>query len=120
MEGRIEVVGAPGLLQMCHLGRLTGVCSIGSGENKAELRFRLGELVGASVGELSGETVVYEVLEWSEGHFSFAPGDPGPGAPLGSGLSQLLLEGCRRLDEKLRAAASEPSTAEEGSRGGLE
>ena len=113
MEGRIEVVGTPGLLQMCHLGRLTGVCSIGSGLNKAELRFRQGEFVGARVNELSGEEAVYEVIGWSEGHFSFAPGDPGPGKPLGSGFSLLLLEGCRRLDEKLRAADSEPARERE-------
>jgi DNA-binding response OmpR family regulator len=113
MEGRVEVVGAPGLLQMCHLGRLTGVCSIGSGETKAELRFRQGELVGAAVDALSGEEAIYEVLGWSEGHFSFAPGDPGPGEPLGSGFSQLLLEGCRRLDEKLRTAV-EPAASAEG------
>jgi DNA-binding response OmpR family regulator len=114
MEGRIEVVGTPGLLQMCHLGRLTGVCSIGSGETKAELRFRQGELVGASVGERSGEDAIYEVLGWSEGHFSFAPGDPGPGEPLGSGLSQLLLEGCRRLDESMRAGAAATAVTGEG------
>jgi hypothetical protein len=66
--------------------------------------------VGASVDERSGEDVVYEVLEWSEGHFSFAPGDPGPGEPLGSGFSQLLLEGCRRLDERVRAEGA-PATA---------
>ena len=113
MEGRIEVVGAPGLLQMCHLGRLTGVCSIGSGENKAELRFRQGELVGAAVDEWSGEEAIYEVLGWSEGHFSFSPGEPGPGEPLGDGFNHLLLEGCRRLDEKLRAAPSEPAASGE-------
>jgi len=28
MEGRVEVVGAPGLLQMCHLGRLTGLIDV--------------------------------------------------------------------------------------------
>ena len=66
------------------------------------------------LGALSGEEAIYEVLEWSEGHFSFAPGDPGPGAPLGSGFSQLLLEGCRRLDERLRAAAAEPAAGGEG------
>jgi hypothetical protein len=102
MEGRIEVVGAPGLLQMCHLGRLTGICSVGSGARKAELRFRQGEIVGAKLDELVGEEAVYDVLGWTEGHFSFAPGDPGPGEPLGEGFSQLLLEGCRRLDETLR------------------
>ena len=62
--------------------------------------------MGASVDERSGEEAVYEVLDWSEGHFSFAPGDPGPGEALGSGFSQLVLEGCRRLDERVRAAAT--------------
>jgi DNA-binding response OmpR family regulator len=114
MEGRVEVVGTPGLLQMCHLGRLTGVCSIGSGDDKAELRFRLGELIGAVVGERSGEEAVYEVLEWSEGHFSFAPGDPGPGQPLGSGFSQILLEGCRRLDDKMRTTVEQAAPSSEG------
>jgi DNA-binding response OmpR family regulator len=109
MEGRVEVVGTPGLLQMCHLGRLTGVCSIGSGKDKAELRFKQGELIRAVVGERSGEEAVYEVLGWSEGHFSFAPGDPGPGEPLGSGFSQLLLEGCRLLDERNRVDTREPA-----------
>jgi DNA-binding response OmpR family regulator len=115
MEGRIEVVGAPGLLQMCHLGRLSGVCSIGSGERKAELKFKQGEVVGASQGELSGEEAVYEILGWTEGHFSFAPGGPGAGEPLGEGFSQLLLEGCRRLDERLREDEDARTAAAEGS-----
>jgi hypothetical protein len=84
-------------------------CSIGSGKDKAELRFKQGELIGAVVGERSGEEAVYEVLGWSEGHFSFAPGDPGPGEPLGSGFSQLLLEGCRLLDERNRVDTREPA-----------
>jgi DNA-binding response OmpR family regulator len=103
MEGRIEVVGAPGLLQMCHLSRLSGVVSIGSGEREAEIRFRQGEPVGAKVGDLEGEAAIYEILGWTEGHFSFAPGEPGTGEPLGDGLNQLLLEGCRRLDEAARS-----------------
>jgi hypothetical protein len=32
--------------------------------------------------------------------FHFHPGDPGKGMPLGESFSQLILEGCRRLDEK--------------------
>jgi CheY-like chemotaxis protein len=99
MEGRIELIGVPSLLQMCHLGSLSGVLSVGSGRRKAELRFRGGEIVGVLVDGLQGEEALYDLLSWSEGHFSFAPGDPGPGQPMGESFSQLLLEGCRRLDE---------------------
>jgi DNA-binding response OmpR family regulator len=99
MEGRIELIGVPSLLQMCHLGSLSGVLSVGSGRRKAELRFRGGEIVGVEVDGSQGEEALYDLLSWSEGHFSFAPGDPGPGPSLGESFSQLLLEGCRRLDE---------------------
>jgi len=101
VEGRLEVIGVSGLLQMCHLGRLTGVLSVGSGPRVAELRFREGEIVSAEAGGRSGEEAVLELLSWPEGHFSFAPGAPGPEAPLGS-FNQILLDACRRLDETRR------------------
>src|SRR2546428_11652408 len=86
---------------MCHLGRLTGVLSVGSGPRVAELRFREGEIVSAQAGGRSGEEAVLELLAWPEGHFSFAPGAPGPEAPLGS-FNQILLDACRRLRETPR------------------
>jgi CheY-like chemotaxis protein len=110
MEGRIELIGMPGLLQMAHLSRLTGVLEIGSGGKAAEVRFREGELVSLHVGTHSGEPALLELLSWPEGHFSFAPGDPGPGATLGS-FSQLLLDACRRLDEQTRGA-EQPATGD--------
>ena len=101
MEGRLEVIGVSGLLQMCHLGSLTGVLTMGSGPRAAELRFKEGEIVGAQAAVKSGEDALLELLGWPEGHFSFAAGDPGPGAPLGS-FNQVLLDACRRLDESRR------------------
>jgi len=101
MEGRIELIGMPGLLQMAHLSRLTGVLEVGCGGKVAEVRFREGEIVSLQVGTRSGETALLELLAWPEGHFSFAPGDPGSSPTLGS-FSQLLLDACRRLDEKSR------------------
>jgi len=106
MEGRLEVIGTPGLLQMCHLSRLTGLLTVGSEERKLEVSFRDGEIVGARAGALAGPDAVFEFVSCSEGHFSFAPGDPGPGQPLGQTFSQVLLEGCRRLDEKRRDRAA--------------
>jgi hypothetical protein len=103
MEGAIEVVGAPGMLQMCHLGRLTGVCTVRTATRAVQIGFSNGDIVSAKSEAGSGVDAVYDVLSWSRGHFEFVPGDPGVTEPLGQTFDQLLLEGCRRLDESRRA-----------------
>ena len=102
MQGELAVMGAPGVLQVCHLTRLTGTLAVRDGERKMSVRFRDGEIIGASGDGRSGEAAVFALLAWNEGTFRFAHGDPGEGTPLGTGFSQLLLEGCRRLDEERR------------------
>jgi tetratricopeptide (TPR) repeat protein len=59
------------------------------------------------------EAVVFELLSWQEGFFSFAEGDPGPGIAAGGGLStdSLLMEAARRIDEWARIAHLVPSLA---------
>ena len=105
MQGELNVMGAPGVLQVCHLTRLTGTLTVKDGARRMAVRFRAGEIIGASSDGGSGEAAVFALLAWEEGTFKFAPGDPGDGAPLGTGFSQLLLEGCRRLDEERRGDA---------------
>jgi len=105
MAGELDVVGAPGLLQMCQLGRLSGTLSVRAAAGRFEARFRGGELVGAECGEHRGAEAVFHFLAWSEGHFAFAPGEPSGGEPLAETLEQILLEGCRRLDEHQRNAS---------------
>jgi DNA-binding response OmpR family regulator len=99
MQGGLELIGPPGMLQMCHLGRFTGACSARSGTRRIEIRFRDGEIVWARSDVGMGAEAVYEFMSWTKGHFEFVPGDPGAGAPLSQGFEYLLLEGCRRLDE---------------------
>ena len=106
MEGNIEVVGAAGVLQMWHQGRLSGVCTVRSGTQLFEARFRDGEIVYAGMGDRSGALAVYSFLGWTRGLFRFAPGDVESGEPIGETFDQLLLEGCRLLDE--RRLAGEP------------
>jgi DNA-binding response OmpR family regulator len=108
MEGRIEIIGVPGLLQMCALGRFTGVLSVGASGRPAIVRFKDGEIVSASAGGPSGADAIYELLSWSEGTFSFAPGHV-EGVPMQPALTELLLEGCRRLDERRRAVEARTS-----------
>jgi CheY-like chemotaxis protein len=107
MEGSIEVVGAAGVLQMWHQGRLSGVCSVRAGTRMFEARFRDGEIVHASLDALAGAPAVYDFLSWQRGLFRFVPGPVDGGEPLGDTFDQLLLEGCRRLDEQRRPDAAD-------------
>jgi CheY-like chemotaxis protein len=99
-EGRIELFGAPALLQICGQGRLSGFLSARTeaGTETAEISLRDGEVVSASTGTKSGAEAVYAFIAWEKGRFRFAPGEPA-GQALPLGLDQLLLEGCHRLDE---------------------
>jgi DNA-binding response OmpR family regulator len=102
MSGEIEMIGAPGILQVCHLTRLTGTLEAQRDGREARLRFREGEIVGADGQGATGVDAVFAFLAWETGRFQFTPGHPAKGRPLGAGFSQLLLEGCRRLDESRR------------------
>ena len=101
-QGRIEVFGAPALLQMCGQGGLTGIfTSIAEDAQHTAtvMGFREGHVVSATCGTLAGPEAVYAFLAWTRGSFKFAPGDPGSGEPLAQSVEHLLLEGCRLLDE---------------------
>ncbi len=99
-EGRIELFGAPALLQICGQGRLSGFLGARSedGTETAEIALRDGEVVSATAGDKSGAEAVFAFIFWEKGRFRFAPGEPS-GPPLTLGLDQMLLEGCHRLDE---------------------
>lgn len=101
-QGRVEVFGAPALLQMCAQGRLTGLLTAlaENDENSAAVMgFREGEVISATVGSEQGLEAAYAFLAWPKGSFKFTPGEPGDGDPLAQSVEHLLLEGCRLLDE---------------------
>jgi CheY-like chemotaxis protein len=101
-QGRVEVFGAPALLQMCAQGRLTGLLTAlaeDAANTAAIMGFREGDVISATVGGANGAEGVYAFLGWEKGSFKFTPGDPGDGERLAQSLEHLLLEGCRLLDE---------------------
>ena len=102
MAGDMEVIGPSGALQMCHQSRLTGIFDAHHADNTIEVRLREGEVVGARCGALAGAAAVLEFLSWPAGRFEFRHADPGLGEPLAQSISELVLEGCRRLDESRR------------------
>ena len=106
-QGRVEVFGAPALLQMCAQGRLSGLfTALAEDEDNtaAIMGFREGEIVSATIGTQAGVDAVYGFLSWEKGSFKFSPGDAGSGEPLAQSVEHLLLEGCRLLDESQKDA----------------
>jgi CheY-like chemotaxis protein len=112
MEGEIEMLSAPGVLQICHQGRFTGTFTAVAEARRqddeegprreVEIAFREGEIVGARSGARVDVPAVYDFLSWTHGHFSFVPGRVGAGDPIAQSVEHLLLEGCRILDEERR------------------
>jgi len=112
-QGRIEVFGAPALLQMCSQGRLTGLFTAlaeDAANTATVMGFREGDIISATVGASTGADGVYAFLAWEKGSFKFTPGNPGEGAPLAQSVEHLLLEGCRILDESRKDAGGGGST----------
>jgi CheY-like chemotaxis protein len=114
-QGRIEVFGAPALLQMCAQGRLTGLFTAlaeDAANTATVMGLREGDIISATVGSTSGVDAVYAFLAWTKGSFKFTPGDPGEGEPLAQSVEHLLLEGCRLLDEANKGGSEGAALAE--------
>jgi DNA-binding response OmpR family regulator len=102
LRGAVELVGAPAVLQICHLNQLTGVLVARRGSQSLRIAFRRGEVVSATGPDHEGPLVVYDFIGWPHGQFEFDRGALAEGASMESDFNALLLEGCRRLDERRR------------------
>jgi DNA-binding response OmpR family regulator len=107
LRGAVELVGAPAVLQICHLNLLTGVLVARRGSQSVRIAFRHGQVVSATGPDHEGATVVYDFIGWPNGQFEFDRGAIAEGAPMDGDFTALLLEGCRRLDERHRGRPAE-------------
>jgi DNA-binding response OmpR family regulator len=108
LRGAVELVGAPAVLQICHLNHLTGVLVARRGSQSVRIAFRHGQIVSATGPDHEGPLVVYDFIGWPHGQFEFDRGALAEGTPMEGDFNALLLEGCRRLDERRRGRPLEP------------
>jgi DNA-binding response OmpR family regulator len=107
LRGSVELVGAPAVLQICHLNQLTGALVARRGSQSVRIGFRHGEIVSAIGPDHQGERVVYEFVGWPQGQFEFDRGALVESTPIDADFNALLLEGCRLLDERKRGRGLE-------------
>jgi DNA-binding response OmpR family regulator len=102
LRGAVELVGTSAILQVGHLGRLSGVLAAHRGSHSIRIAFLQGEIVSATSNDRRGPEVVYDFISWDRGLFEFHTGAPGEGPFFRADFNALVLEGCRRLDERHR------------------
>lgn len=111
LRGAVELAGAPAVLQICHINQLTGVLVAHRGSQSVRIAFRSGQIVSATGPDHEGSQVVYDFVAWPNGQFSFDRGAVIEGTPMTTDFTALLLEGCRRLDERRRGRLADASDA---------
>lgn len=115
VNGNLKDMALAELIQHTCQERKRARLDIIHADRTAQLFFDNGDVVHATLDDLVGEDVVYQVLGWEEGHFSLdAQGKP-PARTIQRTWSGLLMEGARRLDEAgLSEEEKEPGTTTEG------
>ena len=99
VQGRIDSLGAPGILQFCLLTGLTGTLTAAFGGRAVLMGFESGRLLSADSGASHGPDAVFEFLTWEQGTFAFEKGAPAAGTAVREPLAALVREGCRRVDD---------------------
>ena len=109
LTGSFEDIGFAELLQLLNVGHRSGRLQVWRGTERAELFIRHGEVARARSRVERGPEVVYRVLGWQTGEFSFARTDEPVVREITESTEALILEGMKRFDEWEHIASEGPN-----------
>jgi CheY-like chemotaxis protein len=98
-SGAIKLPMLPDLIQLCALARATGSLRISRGADTGAVWFVDGDVVHAECGGARGTAAVFQLLAWQGGTFAMRAGELPPETSIAITWQELLIEGCRLLDE---------------------
>ncbi len=99
LHGSLSELPLPDVIQLVSVSGKTGMFEIRSNDVQGKIFLKDGQIVDAQVGELRGDNAVYEMAIWSEGTFSFKPGEVSDRDTIHMSNASLMMEAARRLDE---------------------
>jgi hypothetical protein len=99
MKGRLEDMAVADLIQHNCQDRKTARVQLKNGGQKGDLFFKNGNVIHASLGKLTGEEAVYELMNWEKGTFDLVPDVEPPSITVTRSWTSLLLEAARLSDE---------------------
>jgi len=99
LQGSLSELPLPDVIQLVSVSGKTGAFDIQGDEAAGKIFLRDGQIVDALVGQLRGDRAVYEMAIWSQGTFSFNPGEESDQVTVHMSNASLMMEAARRLDE---------------------
>ena len=99
LQGSLSELSLPDVIQMVSVSGKTGVFEVSRSDEVGKIFLKDGQIVDALVGALHGDHAVYEMAIWSEGDFSFIPGEETDNVTIHLSNANLMMEAARRLDE---------------------
>jgi len=99
LQGSLSELSLPDVIQMVSVSGKTGVFSVTRHDEVGKIYLREGQIVDAVVNTLRGDNAVYEMAIWSEGEFTFNPGEEAEAVTIHLSNANLMMEAARRLDE---------------------
>lgn len=99
LQGSLSELSLPDVIQLVSVSGKTGAFHLVNGEDQGKIFLKDGQIIDAIIGDLRGEQAVYEMAIWSNGDFSFIPGETSPEVTVQRSNANLMMEAARRLDE---------------------
>jgi hypothetical protein len=99
LTGTFEDISFGELLQLLNVGHKSGRLTVWRGAEKADVFIREGEVVRALSRRERGPEVVYRILGWQDGEFSFERSEEPVLREITESTEHLILEGMKRYDE---------------------
>lgn len=99
IQGRLEEMSVTELMQSLEMGQKSCRLSLHHGQKSAELYFTAGQCKHAQIGEVQGDAVVYQVINWSDGDFEIDFGVNSDLETTAHSTTGLLMEAMRLMDE---------------------
>jgi CheY-like chemotaxis protein/predicted regulator of Ras-like GTPase activity (Roadblock/LC7/MglB family) len=101
-SGAISVQTLPDIVQLYILSSATGMLVVNQDANEGRLWFERGTIVHAMCPNLTGDEAFYEIMTWSRGEFGMRVGVRASERSVRTDWQGLLMESCRRIDERQR------------------
>jgi len=110
VEGDLQQMGLPDLLQVFAMNQKDGVLVLSHLNRKGYIYLRSGQPVNARLGHVNGSKAFFRLLQWEQGVFRFTPGLPQTESRINQTTDQLLMEGMRQNDEMRAQMSSFPAS----------